>query len=263
MYNEYWKLSCKPFDNVSDVRFMYYSEQHREALARLLYAVREKKSGPFVAGPYRVGKTMVRDILIGRMGELATGESRPLAVSVENPVCGPVGMLQLLRTRIAEEAMVHCSGEGEKEDWSEWRELSTTSGVSPAQEFNQLHRLLNCISAAGRHVVEAQEPGAARRERCAAHRTDHAQAVARERDAVDAAAGAGARPSAEATTARAHLRMTNARPFTPASNLATTVFSLAAEWLTTHGQWRLHRWLSTSCRDGERRAGSRHWFRWC
>ena len=44
MYEEYWKLKEKPFENTPDPRFIYYSQKHEEALSRLLYAVREKKA---------------------------------------------------------------------------------------------------------------------------------------------------------------------------------------------------------------------------
>ena len=37
MYTQYWGLQKKPFDNTPDPEFLYYSSQHEEALARLLY----------------------------------------------------------------------------------------------------------------------------------------------------------------------------------------------------------------------------------
>lgn len=43
MYEEYWKLQERPFENTPDPRFLYYSSQHKEGLSRLLYAVREEK----------------------------------------------------------------------------------------------------------------------------------------------------------------------------------------------------------------------------
>jgi type II secretory pathway predicted ATPase ExeA len=42
MYEEYWGLKEKPFQNTPDPRFLYYSPKHEEALARILYAVRER-----------------------------------------------------------------------------------------------------------------------------------------------------------------------------------------------------------------------------
>ena len=43
MYLEYWGLQKFPFENVPDPEFMYYSSEHEEALARLVYAVKRNK----------------------------------------------------------------------------------------------------------------------------------------------------------------------------------------------------------------------------
>ena len=39
MYEEYWGLREKPFENTADPRFLYASPQHEEALTRLGYAI--------------------------------------------------------------------------------------------------------------------------------------------------------------------------------------------------------------------------------
>ena len=39
MYEGYWGLREKPFENVPDPRFLFRSAEHEEALARLRYAV--------------------------------------------------------------------------------------------------------------------------------------------------------------------------------------------------------------------------------
>ena len=43
MYEKYWGLNRKPFENTPDPTFLYYSREHQEALSRLIYAVRERK----------------------------------------------------------------------------------------------------------------------------------------------------------------------------------------------------------------------------
>ncbi len=59
MYNEYWKLTEKPFENTPDPRFIYYSPQHEESLSRLLYVVREGKGAGLLSGVFGCGKTLI------------------------------------------------------------------------------------------------------------------------------------------------------------------------------------------------------------
>ena len=150
MYLDYWKLSSKPFENVSDVRFLFHADQHKEAIARLLYAVREKKSGAFITGPYGAGKTMVRDVVMDRMTDLNTLGSTYIPVVVENPVCGPVSLLQLIRERVAEETE-HLQLPGFSPN--EVRSLQHQPATSSAYEFNQLHRLLVEVSNQDHYIV--------------------------------------------------------------------------------------------------------------
>lgn len=63
MYLEYWNLKHEPFQNVTDVRFAYLSDQHREGLARLVYLVKSRKLGGALVGPFGVGKSMVLELL--------------------------------------------------------------------------------------------------------------------------------------------------------------------------------------------------------
>lgn len=52
-----------PFDNVSDPAFFYYSEEHKEVLARMSYAVQQKKVGVLILGECGTGKTFVSRVL--------------------------------------------------------------------------------------------------------------------------------------------------------------------------------------------------------
>ena len=63
MYVRYWNLREKPFQNVTDVRFAYLAEQHKEGLARLIYLAKNQKIGGVLIGPYGVGKSMVLELL--------------------------------------------------------------------------------------------------------------------------------------------------------------------------------------------------------
>jgi general secretion pathway protein A len=57
MYLEYWGLERFPFENVPDPEFMYYSAEHEEALARLLYGAQGNKGIVMITGEVGSGKT--------------------------------------------------------------------------------------------------------------------------------------------------------------------------------------------------------------
>lgn len=63
MYEEYWGLKEKPFENTPDPRFTYYSQQHEEALARMMYAVHGHKGAALLTGDYGCGKTLLSRVL--------------------------------------------------------------------------------------------------------------------------------------------------------------------------------------------------------
>jgi general secretion pathway protein A len=59
MYESFFGLKEKPFSLTPDPRFFYLSESHREALAAVIYGVREKAGLITLTGPVGVGKTMI------------------------------------------------------------------------------------------------------------------------------------------------------------------------------------------------------------
>ncbi|MBN3038774.1 MAG: AAA family ATPase [Candidatus Omnitrophica bacterium] len=64
MYEKYWKLKEKPFENTPDPRFFYYSTQHEEALTRLTYAIQERKGAALLTGVFGCGKTLLAQSLL-------------------------------------------------------------------------------------------------------------------------------------------------------------------------------------------------------
>ena len=64
MYEEYWGLNEKPFENTPDPRFIYYSSQYEEALSRLLYVVKEGKGAGMLTGIFGCGKTLLSRTLL-------------------------------------------------------------------------------------------------------------------------------------------------------------------------------------------------------
>jgi general secretion pathway protein A len=88
MYEKYWELSEKPFENTPDPQFLYYSNQHREALARLYYAVQEKKGAAMLTGEMGCGKTLLSRTLIN---DLDAEKFQPALII--NPTLTPLQML--------------------------------------------------------------------------------------------------------------------------------------------------------------------------
>ncbi len=64
MYEKYWGLKEKPFENTPDPKFFYNSPQHEEALARMLYVIREGKGAGLLTGVYGCGKTLLSRSLL-------------------------------------------------------------------------------------------------------------------------------------------------------------------------------------------------------
>jgi type II secretory pathway predicted ATPase ExeA len=87
MFEQHFGLTAKPFGKTPDPAYLYESRQHREALARLEYAVEEKELALLV-GDIGSGKTTLSRALIDRVGE-----TRPVVLLI-NPRLTP---MQLLR----------------------------------------------------------------------------------------------------------------------------------------------------------------------
>ncbi len=64
MYEQYWELKEKPFQNTPDPHFFYHSRQHEEALAKLTYAVKEGLGAGMLTGTFGCGKTVLGRVII-------------------------------------------------------------------------------------------------------------------------------------------------------------------------------------------------------
>ncbi len=94
MYESYWHLKQKPFDNCCDPRFYFPGESHQAALLKLRYAVENQRGGAILAGPPGSGKTL----LVGMLR------------SVLGPRCTPVVHL-VFPQMPAEELLAYVAGE--------------------------------------------------------------------------------------------------------------------------------------------------------
>jgi general secretion pathway protein A len=68
MYNAFFGFDSDPFRVNPDPRFLYFSESHREALAALVYAVRERKGFLVLTGEVGTSKTTVLNALTAKLG---------------------------------------------------------------------------------------------------------------------------------------------------------------------------------------------------
>lgn len=91
MFESHFGLSAKPFGKTPDPSFLYESDQHKEALARLEYAVEEKELALLV-GEIGSGKTTLSRALIDRIGD-----ARPVILLI-NPRLTPNQLLRSIAT---------------------------------------------------------------------------------------------------------------------------------------------------------------------
>jgi general secretion pathway protein A len=89
MYEAYWALKEKPFENTPDPRFLYSSYEHLEATTRLTYAIEERKGAALLTGDYGCGKTVISRLIF----ETLSPNEYEIAL-VTNPLLGPVALLQ-------------------------------------------------------------------------------------------------------------------------------------------------------------------------
>jgi general secretion pathway protein A len=69
MYESYWQLKSKPFENTADVRFYYPCEAHQGALLKLRYALENRREAALLAGAAGLGKTMLAQVLARQLSE--------------------------------------------------------------------------------------------------------------------------------------------------------------------------------------------------
>lgn len=80
MYEKYWGLTKKPFENAVDPKFLYFSDKHEEALSRLAYVIREKKGAVLLTGVFGCGKTLLVQALLDELSQ-----EKYKAVIINNP----------------------------------------------------------------------------------------------------------------------------------------------------------------------------------
>jgi general secretion pathway protein A len=67
MYTKYYGLRENPFEITPDPKFLYLSENHKEALSTLTYAIRERKGFTVITGEVGTGKTILIQTLLSKL----------------------------------------------------------------------------------------------------------------------------------------------------------------------------------------------------
>ncbi len=69
-YQKYWKLSEKPFEETCNTRFFFESDDHREALDRMLYVVNDRNMNMgLLTGEVGCGKTLTKHVFEGSLSK--------------------------------------------------------------------------------------------------------------------------------------------------------------------------------------------------
>jgi len=63
MYESFWQLDQKPFENSADPQFYFPGETHQAALLKLRYAVENRRGGALLSGAAGTGKTFLLALL--------------------------------------------------------------------------------------------------------------------------------------------------------------------------------------------------------
>jgi general secretion pathway protein A len=127
MYQSYWGLTEKPFENTPDPKYIYYSAQHKEAMARILYVVRERKGAALLTGEYGSGKTLLSRILSDELKQ----EKVYQAVFILNPRLSGVELLKEIV----------------------WQLTGTAASHNKVDLFHSLQEILIANHRTGRHTV--------------------------------------------------------------------------------------------------------------
>jgi general secretion pathway protein A len=95
MYETYWQLQQKPFENRCDPEFYFPGASHQAALLKLRYAIENHRGAALLAGASGTGKTL----LVGMLRQVLGDRFQPL-VHVVFPQMPPEELLAYLADRL-------------------------------------------------------------------------------------------------------------------------------------------------------------------
>ncbi len=164
MYTRFYKLAERPFELTPDLRFLYLSSKHKEALAHLTYGVRERRVFVQLTGEVGTGKTTMLDALVHGL------DAGTKVAWLSNTTIGRTDLLRVLGWGLGIELKGRSKMEIHREI-SEYLNMWTASGrnavfiVDEAQNLNlsllEEVRLLSNLRSAGHpslQIVLAGQP---------------------------------------------------------------------------------------------------------
>jgi general secretion pathway protein A len=98
MYESYWQLDRRPFENCSDARWYYPGESHQGAMLKLRYAIENRRGAALLCGPSGSGKTL----LVGQLRRHLATQFRPF-VHVVFPQMPAEDLLAFLAEELSEQ----------------------------------------------------------------------------------------------------------------------------------------------------------------
>ena len=87
MYQEFWGLKEKPFENTPDPRFFFRSPTVTETFAKLLYAIKSNQGAVLLTGEAGCGKTMLSRSLVDELDPDKTEVALLTSPSAKRPKC--------------------------------------------------------------------------------------------------------------------------------------------------------------------------------
>jgi type II secretory pathway predicted ATPase ExeA len=98
-YEQHFGLTEQPFSNAADSRFFYESEQHQEAMQRILHSVETMKGLTVVLGGPGAGKTLLARRVLDKLEERGSEYEAALLVIVHSEV-GADWLLKKIATQL-------------------------------------------------------------------------------------------------------------------------------------------------------------------
>ena len=156
MYEQYFHLSCRPFDLAPDPRFLYLTEQHSRAAANVRFALMNHDSFVVITGEIGTGKTTILNAALDELGpqyvaarlvhttltDIELLQALLSEFGIPNYGTRKVKLLDTLRTYFLEQ---HAAGKHVVIIVDEAQHLSSAA-------LEEL-RLLSCIDAHDRRIV--------------------------------------------------------------------------------------------------------------
>ncbi len=101
MYEKYWGLSEKPFQNTPDPRYIYLSPQHEDALMKLGYVISQDLGCGMLTGVFGCGKTLLGKAVLNDLGQ-----DRYACAFIANPsVSEPAELLRAILRGLSPQAL--------------------------------------------------------------------------------------------------------------------------------------------------------------